>query len=395
MSGRSPWTSGGRPFGWSTRPIEARPGHRVDSRRPIALRRRGSWAWPRACPGSSSVVTVAELMRRCAPAPEVADDGAAPIPVAALLRREGRSATGLPVVQTPAVGEILSTLPARQPLLRRGAIAAGALLAAGSVFGLTAAMNAPFTPPTSSGTSTPTRAIPRARAPPPCSTRARRRRRRGCRWRSRPCSPRPTRPPPRPPHRGPPSPSRRRPRRRTAAERRARPAPEASPATSDARSTPAKKKDGSNVVGDTVEHGRRHRERRSARTPRSRTSPTGVGNTVSGVGRQVGAITDPITDPITVPLTTAVKRVAAPLTTPVTSLLRPAGADEQHRAPRRPPAPPRAARSPAPARPPPARDGPAARPAAGRTPSATARSGWTAGSCAARWTRASPPSSRR
>ena len=99
-----------------------------------------------------SVVTVAELMRRCAPAPEVADDGAAPIPVSALLRREGRSATGLPVVQTPAVGEILSTLPARQPLLRRGAMAAGALLAAGSVFGLTAAMNAPFTPPTSSGT---------------------------------------------------------------------------------------------------------------------------------------------------------------------------------------------------------------------------------------------------
>ena len=56
------------------------------------------------------------------------------------------------MVQTPAVGEILSTLPARQPLLRRGAMAAGALLAAGSVFGLTAAMNAPFTPPTSSGT---------------------------------------------------------------------------------------------------------------------------------------------------------------------------------------------------------------------------------------------------
>ncbi len=98
-----------------------------------------------------SVVTVAELMRRCTPAPEVEDDDAAPIPVSALLRREGRSAAGLPV-QPPAVGEILATLPARQPLLRRGAMAAGALLAAGSVFGLTAAMNAPFTPPTSSGT---------------------------------------------------------------------------------------------------------------------------------------------------------------------------------------------------------------------------------------------------
>ena len=42
-----------------------------------------------------SVVTVAELMRRCTPAPEVEDDGAAPIPVSALLRREGRSAAGL------------------------------------------------------------------------------------------------------------------------------------------------------------------------------------------------------------------------------------------------------------------------------------------------------------
>jgi hypothetical protein len=101
--------------------------------------------------GVGSVVTVAELMRRCTPAPEVEDDGAAPIPVSALLRREGRSAAGLPV-QPPAVGDILSTLPARQPLLRRGAMAAGALLAAGSVFGLTAAMNAPVTPPTTNGT---------------------------------------------------------------------------------------------------------------------------------------------------------------------------------------------------------------------------------------------------
>ena len=55
-------------------------------------------------------------------------------------------------MHAPAVGDILSALPVRQPLLRRGAIAAGALLAAGSVFGLTAAMNAPVAPPTSSGT---------------------------------------------------------------------------------------------------------------------------------------------------------------------------------------------------------------------------------------------------
>jgi hypothetical protein len=98
------------------------------------------------------VVTVAELMRRCSPASGPTDDeGADPIPVAALLRREGRSATGLPVVQAPGAGDLLSTLPPRHPVLRRGKIAAGALLAAGSVFGLTAAMNAPSTPPNSSG----------------------------------------------------------------------------------------------------------------------------------------------------------------------------------------------------------------------------------------------------
>jgi len=98
------------------------------------------------------VVTVAELMRRCAqPADPTDDEGADPIPVAALLRREGHSATGLPVVQAPAAGDLLSTLPARHPILRRGTIAAGALLAAGSVFGLTAAMIAPVTPPSSSG----------------------------------------------------------------------------------------------------------------------------------------------------------------------------------------------------------------------------------------------------
>src|SRR4051794_1197637 len=94
------------------------------------------------------VVTVAELMRRCASAPE-SDDYADPIPVAALLRREGRSAEGLPV-PTPAVGEVLSALPVRHPIMRRGKIAAGALLAAGSVFGLTA-LNVPATPPSSSG----------------------------------------------------------------------------------------------------------------------------------------------------------------------------------------------------------------------------------------------------
>jgi LPS-assembly protein len=269
-----------------------------------------------------SVVTVAELMRRCAPAPEVDDDGAAPIPVSALLRREGRNAAGLPVVHAPAVGDILSTLPARQPLLRRGAIAAGALLAAGSVFGLTAAMNAPVAPPTSSGTfpdqgepsgpgssgvldagqaatstwlpvAFPT-LFPEANAPAPQAAAP-----------------------------------------RAVAQPVAAQAPAAngggtarqtssagSPATSAPRSTPAKKKDGSSVVGGTVDAVGGTVREVGENTPLKDVTD-GVGNTVSGVGRQVGAITDPITDPITAPLTTTVKRVAAPLATPVTTLLTP------------------------------------------------------------------------
>jgi hypothetical protein len=271
-----------------------------------------------------SVVTVAELMRRCAPAPEVADDGAAPIPVSALLRREGRSATGLPVVQTPAVGEILSTLPARQPLLRRGAMAAGALLAAGSVFGLTAAMNAPFTPPTSSGTF-PDQGDPSGPGSPTVLDAGQ----------AAPSTWLPVAFPTLFPEANAPAPQ-------AAAPRVAQPvaaqAPAAnsggtarqagsggSPATSAPRSTPAKKKDGSSVVGGTVDTVGGTVKKVGEGTPLKDVTD-GLGNTVSGVGRQVGAITDPITDPITAPLTTTVKRVVAPLTTPVTSLLTPSSA---------------------------------------------------------------------
>ena len=269
-----------------------------------------------------SVVTVAELMRRCAPAPEVEDDGAAPIPVSALLRREGRSATGLPVVQTPAVGEILSTLPARQPLLRRGAMAAGALLAAGSVFGLTAAMNAPFTPPTSSGTF-PDQGDPSGPGSPTVLDAGQ----------AAPSTWLPVAFPTLFPEANGPAPQAAAPR--AVAQPVAAQAPAAnsggtarqassggSPATSDARSNPAKKKDGSNVVGGTVDTVGGVVSKVGENTPLKPVTD-GLGNTVSGVGRQVGAITDPITDPITVPLTTTVKRVVAPLTTPVTTLLTP------------------------------------------------------------------------
>jgi hypothetical protein len=264
-----------------------------------------------------SVVTVAELMRRCAPAPEVDDDGAAPIPVSALLRREGRSATGLPLVDAPAVGEILSTLPARQPLLRRGAIAAGALLAAGSVFGLTAAMNAPVAPPTSSGTF-PDQGEPSGPGSSGVLDAGQ----------AAPSTWLPVAFPTLFPEANAPAPQAAAPRavaQPVAAQApavngggRARQTSSAgSPATSAPRSTPAKKKDGSSVVGGTVDAVGGVVSEVGEKTPLKDVTD-GVGNTVSGVGRQVGAITDPITDPITVPLTTTVKRVAAPVTTLLT-----------------------------------------------------------------------------
>jgi len=257
-------------------------------------------------------------MRRCTPAPEVEDDGAAPIPVSALLRREGRSAAGLPV-QPPAVGEILATLPARQPLLRRGAIAAGALLAAGSVFGLTAAMNAPITPPTSSGVF-PDQGAPGGSASPGVLDAGE----------AAPSTWFPVAFPTLFPEANSPAPQAAAPRaaaRPAAAPVQASGAARqaSSPATSAPRSTPATKKDGSSVVGGTVDTVGGVVSEVGGNTPLKPVTD-GLGNTVSGVGRQVGAITDPIAYPITVPLTTTVKRVVAPLTTPVTTLLTPSTA---------------------------------------------------------------------
>ena len=93
-----------------------------------------------------AAVSVAELLRRCASTPELdptepAD--AAPIPVGALLRREGRRTNGLPKVADLPTAE--PTVPVQSGpglLLRRGALAAGALLAAGSAFVLTNALHA-------------------------------------------------------------------------------------------------------------------------------------------------------------------------------------------------------------------------------------------------------------
>jgi hypothetical protein len=235
------------------------------------------------------------------------------------------------VVDAPAVGEILSTLPARQPLLRRGAMAAGALLAAGSVFGLTAAMNAPFTPPTSSGTF-PDQGEPSGSGSPTVLDAGQ----------AAPSTWLPVAFPTLFPEANAPAPQ-------TAAPRVAQPvaaqAPAAngggtarqagsagSPATSAPRSTPAKKKDGSSVVGDTVDTVGGTVQKVGEGTPLKDVTD-GLGNTVSGVGRQVGAIADPITDPITVPLTTTVNRVVAPLTTPVTSLLTPSSAPTSSKAP--------------------------------------------------------------
>lgn len=257
------------------------------------------------------VVTVAELMRRCTPAPEMADDDGAPIPVAALLRREGRSAAGLPAVQTPAVGEVLATLPARQPVLRRGAMAAGALLAAGSVFGLTAAMNGPVTPPTSSGVfpdqgepgGSSSSGVLDAGVAAPSS------------W--MPVAFPTVFPGVNAPQAAPQAAAPQAPVRRAAPAQQA-PARQASasPATTSARSTPSKKDSGlvsgtTDAVGDTV--------RDVGKGTPLKPVTDGLGDTVSDLGRTVGAVTDPITNPVT----TTVERVVAPLTTPLTSALAP------------------------------------------------------------------------
>lgn len=101
------------------------------------LRRDGSDA------PATEVITVADLLSRNAPAPlregEPDTDG---ISVGALLRREGRGprAADRPVQPRPRQQQASSDddgRPDRRVLVRRGAIAAGTLLAAGSVLGAT------------------------------------------------------------------------------------------------------------------------------------------------------------------------------------------------------------------------------------------------------------------
>jgi len=98
-------------------------------------------------------VTVAELLRRCAPASGLDHEDAEPIPVSALLQREGRwtdAASRIP--DRPRAPEASDEPTGRRLLVRRGAIAAGALLAASSVFGLTTAMHGTGEHPTVGGT---------------------------------------------------------------------------------------------------------------------------------------------------------------------------------------------------------------------------------------------------
>jgi hypothetical protein len=102
-------------------------------------------------------VSVAELLRRCAPAPEQDHDDAEPIPVSALLRREGRGTGDLPRVPDRR----------KQLLVRRSALAAGALLAAGSAFVLTTAMHSTGDQPLASGTYPGEGALDGVADPPP------------------------------------------------------------------------------------------------------------------------------------------------------------------------------------------------------------------------------------
>jgi hypothetical protein len=102
-------------------------------------------AGPRS--STSGVLTVAELLKRNAPAPGriLGSETAPPLSVGSLLRREGRAPHALdrPVLpRTSRVeesGEFVDDRPtetiAKRVVVRRGAIAAGTLLAAGSVFG--------------------------------------------------------------------------------------------------------------------------------------------------------------------------------------------------------------------------------------------------------------------
>ena len=347
---------------------------------------------PNGVPGKTGpVVTVAELMRRCAPRPPSPTTTPYPIPVAALLRREGRSAEGLPRCRRPPSARSFPPSPcdtrscaaARSPRARsRGGL------------GLRAhrRLHVPATPPSSSGVypdegllfptspsgaaldagnAAPTSwlpvAFPTAYARP---------------WRTRP--PQTSRPPARR--------SRRQPRRPAGGQ-------VAAPAAAARRARPATSTGG--VVGQTATPAawRQHRGRRGRTvtvgdtvgelgkgTPlEGVTKP--LGGTVSGLGQQpveesgpltpqrrhhgqLGAVRGPITTPPGSPLDGLADEPAPasePSAKPKPSWTNPA----RHRPRRRSTAPPRAVAGRL-----------SGRRAAGPTPSATARTGWRAGSCA-------------
>jgi len=101
---------------------------------------------------SATVLTVADILRRNAPVPVKAHDSldSAPLSVGSLLRREGRATHALdrPLKPRASQAEDETTLvPRTAPVTRRtvkgGAIAAGSLLAAGSVFGATVLTDTP------------------------------------------------------------------------------------------------------------------------------------------------------------------------------------------------------------------------------------------------------------
>ncbi len=104
----------------------------------------------------TGVITVADLLSRYAPEPVIAPEPAiTPVSVGSLLRREGREphAAHRPVqaraARLPAAyddEDDAGTDTHRGPMLRRSAIAAGILLAAGSVFGATTVMNTSSSP---------------------------------------------------------------------------------------------------------------------------------------------------------------------------------------------------------------------------------------------------------
>lgn len=111
-------------------------------------------------PVPAGLVTVADLLDRNAPAParegSTADDGTSFVTVGSLLNREGRTTRAVrPAAEAAAAKRAAAAVPAgdtdRAAFVRRGAVAAGALLAAGSVFGAAALTDTTLSGPLASG----------------------------------------------------------------------------------------------------------------------------------------------------------------------------------------------------------------------------------------------------